>query len=455
MIGPRERLQFAAGDIFAGGGASLIAVLYLIFLTDVVGLQPALAGTAILVAKLWDAINDPLMGSISDRTRTRLGRRRPFLLVGSLLLIGVMALLWLPTPPVSGQVALMIWAMGSYIVYNTVQTTIAVPYISMSSEVTTDPGQRNALNLTRLLFSTVASASITLLASHLVELYREDVIGAGTLYRVVVLGFGGLFTLVVLGVVVGCRERVPLPADATRPAELSWRRRALAPLRTPAMRTLLGMYLCQAIAMDVIAAMVLYYSDHVVAGVSSTVFLGLFIGVNVIAYPIMLVSVRHVSKHLIYRAGLPVAIVAVIAIGLYPRTGPVVGVYALAFALAVGMAGAQLICWVIFPDVLDAAELHSGRRDAGAYSGFMTFTRGIGTAITLQLIGLVLQFSGYTPGGGVQPDSAVWGIRLVIGVGIGVLLSIGFVVASKHSLTRSVCAANSAELDRRRTRPEA
>ncbi|MBB1493442.1 MFS transporter [Propioniciclava sp. MC1595] len=105
----RERIQFASGDFFVGGGASLLSVLYLIFLTDVVKLAPGLAGTAVLVAKLWDAVNDPLTGSISDRVRTRWGRRRPFIFVGALLLVPVMALFWLPDPPPASQVG---WPSG-------------------------------------------------------------------------------------------------------------------------------------------------------------------------------------------------------------------------------------------------------------------------------------------------------------------------------------------------------
>lgn len=70
---------------------------------------PGLAGTAVLVAKLWDAVNDPLTGSISDRVRTRWGRRRPFIFVGALLLVPVMALFWLPDPPPASQVG---WPSG-------------------------------------------------------------------------------------------------------------------------------------------------------------------------------------------------------------------------------------------------------------------------------------------------------------------------------------------------------
>ena len=97
------------------------------------------------------------MGAISDRTRTRFGRRRPYLLAGSLLVVPAMAMLWLPTPPVSSQLGLMLWAMVSYVCYNSIQTMMAVPYASLSTELSTVPGERDKANVLRLLFSTVAS----------------------------------------------------------------------------------------------------------------------------------------------------------------------------------------------------------------------------------------------------------------------------------------------------------
>ncbi|GAB3709493.1 MFS transporter [Mariniluteicoccus flavus] len=429
-----ERFAFAAGDVFAGGASSLIAVVYLFFLTEVVGLAPGLAGTAVLVAKVWDSINDPLTGALSDRTRTRWGRRRPWIFVGGLLLIGGMALLWNPSPPVSSQVAKMAWAIGSYIVYNTIQTTIAVPYASFSTEVTTDPLQRDRVNTLRLLFSTVASATVTLVATQLLESFQKGSLSATALYAWLVLGFGGLFACLVLLVAVVCRERVPLPPER---APLRFFAGFLAPLTVRPMRFLMGMYLCQAIAWDIVSAMVLYYAANVVVGVRSFTLLALFIVVNVIAFPIVTHLVTKVSKNRLYGALIPLALLAIAVIAFYPRTGPAVGVYVAGAALAIGMAGAQLLPWVMFPDVLDAAELETGRRDAGSFGGLMTFTRGLGTAVTLQVIGLVLQVTGYQPGlrGAPQAGAAVWGIRLIMFVGIAVLLTIGWFVARRYPLT--------------------
>lgn len=446
----RERLTFAAGDIFAGGASSLIAVMYLIFLTDVIRLAPGLAGTAVLVAKLWDAVNDPLMGAISDRTRTRLGRRRPYILGGAVLLIPIMALLWLPFPVLDSQVGKMLWAMLSYIGYNTVQTVMAVPYASMSTEITTDYDERNKVNTTRLLFSTVASASVTLLGAWLFGQYRSGNMGLWPMYLWIVLGFGAVFMLVMLGVALFCRERAPIP-----PRQDKFEAKAfVAPLRTRSFRKLLGLYLSQALAFDIVSATVLYYALYVVLGANSQVFLGIFIAVNVIAYPIVTWLVGRVSKHRIYSRLIPLALVGVAAVAFFPGDGPVPLVYVCAFLLAAGMAGAQLMCWVMFPDVLDDAELATGQRNAGSYAGLMTFTRGVASAIVIQILGLVLQFTGYVAPVAnevpVQPEAAVLGIRWFMWVGITGLLIAGWVIARKYPLTRKVALANQAELARRR-----
>ncbi|TBT88756.1 hypothetical protein ET989_02140 [Propioniciclava sinopodophylli] len=112
--------------------------------------------------------------------------RRPFIFVGALLLVRVMAWLWLPQPPPASQAGLAVWAALTYIAYNTVQTIVSVPYSSLSTEVSADFDQRNKVNVLRLLFSTVASAGTTLLAARLFEDYRHGRLELGALYLVIV-----------------------------------------------------------------------------------------------------------------------------------------------------------------------------------------------------------------------------------------------------------------------------
>ncbi len=439
-----ERIAFAAGDVFAGGASSLISVCYLFFLTNIVGLGPGLAGTAVLVAKLWDSVNDPLMGAISDRTRTRLGRRRPFLLAGSLLVMAAMAVLWLPTPPVTSQLGLMLWAMGSYIVYNTIQTMVAVPYASLSTELSPVPAERDKANVLRLLFSTVASATITLTATSLVTANRAGTLSADGLYAALVFGFGGLFTLVMLGTATIIRERVP-PA----PVDAFSLRTFVAPLAHPPFRLLMALYLCHAIAMDVVAASVLYYSAFVVR-LSPLIFLGVFIVVNLVAFAVANHLVKRISKHLIYRTLLPLALVSIWVVALYPRSWPVLGVYLGAAGLAIGMAGAQLMPWVMLPDVLDSAEVETGRRSAGSFSGLMTFTRGIASSFAIFAIGWALQLSGYVGSAATQAPSVVIAIRVILLAAVFTLLSLSWWVSGRYPLRREVTVRNAEILAVRR-----
>ena len=96
-----ERAFFAFADFYGGGGQALIGVLYFFFLTNVIGLQPALAGIVTLISEIWDAISDPLMGVISDNTKTKMGRRRPFILLGGCLLAVAFGLIFLPVEGMS------------------------------------------------------------------------------------------------------------------------------------------------------------------------------------------------------------------------------------------------------------------------------------------------------------------------------------------------------------------
>ena len=82
-----ETFIFALADVFGGGGLALLSVMYLPFLTNILKINPAWAGAVMMISKAWDAISDPLMGAISDNTRTRIGRRRPYLILGGALLI--------------------------------------------------------------------------------------------------------------------------------------------------------------------------------------------------------------------------------------------------------------------------------------------------------------------------------------------------------------------------------
>lgn len=446
-----ERIIFAAGDIFGGGGAALISVLYLFYLTDIIGIPPAWAGLALLIPKIWDAINDPLMGALSDNARTRWGRRRPFIGLGGSLLVLAIAAIWAPIGGWDSVGAKTAWAIGANLFYTTVSTMVAVPYGSLSTEVTTDYEERNRINVLRLAFSTVSAALCTLGGTTLLGWYTSGRITSPQLYLLIITIFGLVFVTPILLVALRCRERAPIPAERTQLSLAA----ILRPLRHDSFRKLLGMYLCQAVTMDVVSALIVYYSLYVVR-VNVTVFLGIFIVVNLIGFVVVGRLVKTVSKALIYRFGIPLALVGAAGIGLLPADGSPLLAYLFAATIAVGICGAVLMSWVIFPDVIDDAELVTGARNAGAFSGLMTLIRGVSTALAVQGIGLMLHLTGYqAPTDYVdpsQPEAVRTGIRFTL-AGTIIVLTVAWFIARRYPLTRSVCERMQRQLHELRERP--
>ena len=432
-ISRKEIFLFALGDIYGGGGQSILSVIYLIFLTNIIRIDPVWAGSIVMISKIWDAVNDPLMGMISDNTRSRIGRRRPFLLIGGILLIPAIALLWFPNN-INNDFWKIIYVLITYLFYFTVNTIIMVPYSSMSTEVTTDFNNRNKVNLLRLVFSLASTAICTLIPSLMFEKLEAGSLGIWTFYFIMVFAFGLVFALPHIFIALFSKERAPYEEEK---AVFSFKE-FVKPLQVKSFRKLIVMYICQALALDITSAVIIFYSLYVV-NISSTVFLGIFLGVQLLMSPLLYHYAKKVSKTKIYRFGLPLAILASLGIAFYPQGYPLVGIYALSALTAIGFAGAQMMSWIIFPDVVDIVTLGMGDRKTGICSGVMTFIRTGSAALASFLIGLVLQITGFIkPTDAVpkplQTPSAILGIRLLIVFAFVVLMTIAYFVARKFRL---------------------
>ncbi len=410
----KERFIFASADIWGGGGQTVISVLYLVFLTNILGVRPGLAGTTLMVAKIWDAVIDPFLGVLGDNTRTKWGRRRPYLIFGAVALLMAMALLWLPIR-FNSDLARAAFILITNMFYATVASMIAIAYSSLSTEITNDYEARNKLNVTRLVFSLVATAICSLLPSTFFSMLSDGKITVNQFYLIIVLGFGLVFTIPVFAAGIFTRERVPYTDEKVKLNAFT----LIEPLKVKAFRRLIALYITQTVTLDTVSAVVIYYGLYVVTGVNATIFLACFLIAQILMMPIFNKLVSSKSKTLLYRQGLPLAIVGAIGIGLYPSAWPALGVYIITFITAIGFSGALVLSWIIYPDVVDIGELVEGTRKAGTYSASMTFIRQISSAATIFVLGLALELSGFiSPTDSVpvpvQPVATVWSIRLII-----------------------------------------
>ena len=425
-----EKGFFALADFYGGGGQALIGVLYLVFLTDFVKLNPFLAGIVVLISEIWDAISDPLMGTISDNTKTRFGRRRPYIFAGGCLLAVGFALIFMPIGGDS-QTVKFIYCAATYLFYNTISTMINVSYSSMSAEISTVSEERDSANVLRLVISTASAAVCTLLPSMVIDAYNTGKIDINTFYLIVGIGFGILFAVPVILCAIFVEERVETVAESKKFSI----REVIEPLGNRPFRNLVGMYLGQALCMDVFSAGVVYFAKHVTTPKgSSTVFLGIFIAVQLLAFPVINKLIKTVDVNRIYRFGLPLSIVALVALAIFGSNLYVA--YACVFFVALGFAGAQLTSWIMFPHAVDSGELLTGKRQSGGCSAIMTFARKSSSALVIFVFSFVLELTGYDADLLTQPDSAKLGIKYVMSFACIVFMIFGFIMAKRYVLTK-------------------
>ena len=425
-----EKAFFAMADLYGGGGQAMIGVLYFFFLTNIVGLQPALAGVVTLISEIWDAISDPLMGMIGDNTKSKMGRRRPYILAGGCLLIVAFALVFLPVTELSDTWK-FIYCAATYLFYNTVSTMIAVSYSSLSSEISNISAERDSANVLRLVVSTVGAAVCTLLPSVVLDMYRNGQIDLMTLYLVIGIGFGLLFAVPVILCAIFVRERVEIPEKKQKIQITEF----VEPLRIKPFRQLVGMYLGQALCMDVFSTGVALFASYVTTPKGSvTVFLGIFIAVQLLAFPFVNKLIKTVDINKIYRFGLPLSIVALVFFAIFGSNLYIA--YACVFFVAVGFAGAQLTSWIMFPHTIDAGELLYSKRQSGGCSAIMTFARKSSSALVIFLFSLVLEFTGYDKNLAEQALSAQNGIKYVMAFTCIIFMVLGFVMARRYVLSK-------------------
>lgn len=425
----RAKILYGSGDIGFSLTTTILGAYFAIYMVDVVGLRPGLAAIAVFIGKSWDYVNDPLFGYISDRTRTRWGRRRPYLLFGALPLALTFTMLWWK-PDFESSFALVIYYTIAYLLYEAAATMLYMPYFALTPELTADYDERTSLTSYRMFFSILGSLIAFTLPLVIVGSFSPENTGRVTLMGAI---FGLASALPMLLVFFGTREKEQFK-ELEKP---SFRESLRAAWKNIPFRYGLGIFLATWIAVDILQSSLLFYIKYVLhrEPQNDLIMASIFV-VAMFALPIWNWVSKRWSKRYAYMYGIAFwAVVQLVLITVTPDTD--LGVVLFLCALAgIGVAAAHVLPWAILPDAVEWDEYQTGERHEGMLYSLTTLARKIASSVAIPLILLLLEATGYEPNAAQQNPRALLGIKLVIGPIPALLLVLGIITAYYYPLDR-------------------
>ena len=437
------KIIYGAGDLGFSLTSTIIGAYFLFFLTDVVGIQPAVAGIAILVGRTWDYINDPIIGHISDRTRSRWGRRRPFLLFGALPFAAAFMLMWY-RPPFESQIALVVYYSAAYVLFDAAATFVYMPYFALTPELTDDYDERTALTSYRMFFSIFGSLLAFTVPLMIVGAFTPEN-ASRVLLMSVVFGVGSALPLLLVFFYTKEKE-----------AFIAQERPKLIPSLKAAVKNrpfVFGavIYLFTWISMTIIETVLLFYIKYVLELESmSEIIMAMIFVTGIFALPLWEYASRRFNKRLAYAFGVAFwAVVQMLLISVNPSS--TLGLILFLCVMAgIGVAAAHVLPWSILPDAIEWDEFRTGERHEGMFYSLVTLSHKIASSIAIPLTAVMLDLTNYVPNAAQQPDSAILGIKILMGPIPAILLTIGIIFALKYPLDREGFSSLVKELNERR-----
>ncbi len=366
----------------------LLVNLYIMpFGTETLGLSAATIGTIIGVSRIWDAISDPLTGFLSDRTHTRLGRRRPWLLASIVPIMASFLMLWTPPPGLS-QTALTAWMAVGVLGFYSAMTLFVVPHQSLGAEFTASYHDRSRVFGMRHVGWTLGS----LVALPAMYLLIQSTDARSTAFRLAAAAAVVTALLIALAI-VALRER---PDFIGRGGRSPWKSFADV-LRNPHARVLLIVFLIENIGGATIGILTYYVATYIVETPSLTpVYIALYMVASIVSVPLWLPLARRFGKKALWIFSMWLTGFAFGAMWFLES-----GSWLLISALAVlgGLAGGcgASVGPSVQSDVIDYDEFVTHERKEGSYFATWNFVFKAASGITIFLTGWVLEVSGFSP----------------------------------------------------------
>lgn len=441
-----RKLAYGVGDVGPALVATISGFFLNVFLLDVAGLEPYLAAIIFLIVKVWDSLNDPIIGTLTDRTHTRWGRRRPWLLFGAIPFGLAWFLQW--QVPELGTAGLFVYYLVVALLLDTSLTCVNVPYTALTPEIAPDYNERTSLNTFRFSFSILGGMFALLFHDTMRQSFPNEATG----FAVSAAILGGVIIITNWITFAAIKETHQKVEDEKEPGFIEGFKIAFGN-RPFIMVT--GIYLMSWLAIQFIQANMYFYVRYWMNDDDNFIYLAMALQIAIFLFLIVWAKVSaHIGKRHAYFCGVGLWMSVMVFI-FFIQPGQMELLVALAVLAGAGASVAYLIPWSMLPDVVDVDELNTGLRREGVYYGFFVFLQKLGISLGLAFSNLILQLVNYipaTPGEPlpVQNDTVLLAFRLFISFVPIVILLLSLPIAYKYPITRQRHAEIRAELAARK-----
>lgn len=437
----KEKVGYAFGDFAANIVFQTVMIFLMYYYTDIFGIPVAAVGTLFLISRIWDAINDPMMGAISDRTKSKYGRFRPWI-KWTAFPFGIMAVLMFTTPDfsVTGKI---IYAYVTYILMMMIYTANNIPYGALSAVMTSDPIERTSLNSYRFVFGQSAGLMVQGLTLPLIAL-----LGAGDKqlgYQLTMGLFAAIAVILFYVTFYNTKERIEPPKEQSTPLKEDLK--DLIHNRPWIILFLMGLVTFIFLSMRI--AVGLYYFQYYVGDQSLfSMFavlgtLGLIIGI-----PLSKPLTKKFGKRNTYIMSNALSGIAVLALFI-PSPDQWKWAYAISALVGFFNGPGVPILWAMYADTADYAEWKFGRRATGIVFSAATFGQKFGWGIGGAITGWLLALFNYIPNE-VQTSESLLGIKLMLSIIPGTLMILSVILLFFYNLTEPFMEKVQLELTARR-----
>lgn len=432
----REKLGYGFGDMASSMFWKIFGMYLLFFYTKVFGISPAAAGTMFLLTRIWDAVNDPIMGLLSDRTQTRWGKYRPYLLWGGIpfALIGIMTFF----TPDWGENAKLAYAYVTYTLMMMIYTVVNVPYASLLGVMSPHPRDRNTLSSYRMFFAYVGSFITFMILQPLVDAFssgssRGDQISTEPgAWTAAVAMIGLLCALLFFLCFRWTKERVKAADETRNKASVGTDLKRLFTNRP--WWILLASGISALLFNSIRDGVALFYFTDYVTSTFRTAAFGWTVGTiyllvgqasNMIGVALAAPVANRIGKKKTYLGAMILAaLLSCFFFMLKPDQIMLIMIFQVVISACAGIIFPLL--WSMYADIVDYQELKTGRRATGLILSSSSMSQKFGWAVGGAITGWLLAAFGYDADLAVQSQNAVHGVRLMMSFlpAIGCILAV-------------------------------